>query len=520
MNRSIIRMAVSAIIVMTVLLTSTILESDNCTDASGEGTSTNISDYVGSYFYYETEDSSFKHGLDICESADGNGQFVLITHPIDGKSESYEISNTGTVTTTNSLDYIKFGVNSNTDGDFIRFNKDVHQTTGFLQTNQDFITPKDTHDDKYTHFYRAADSPDIVVNPSLGFNPYYLEDAIRLSTDNVTVTLSSGTYSMHCDFNGKDLTVKAAPGASVVIKETFLNGNKDGSSLTLVNLDFQGSNKVQLGRFSDYLIEGCTFVDCNYTMTPTQISGTPQAPLGTSILKGNSFKSTGAITGYALTLSNENIYFEGNTIDGFQRGVNFQGKGQGTFAISKNIVSNLTADDQAAFQLSGNLQSMTVSIDGNTVSNCFAMVAIHNSVTGTPSPIVVSENSVIGTKVGILYKSDKTSNGNHVPVVVDRNYFSLDGTTGTDLMVVAQNNETPNCIDSGEFYLSDRKTITNKDHPNNIYDDEDEYIPPIIIPSTPAENESDDDSTTVVACAAAAAVAALMAVFLIVDRRK
>lgn len=50
-----------------------------------------------------------------------------------------------------------------------------------------------------------------------------------------------------------------------------------------------------------------------------------------------------------------------------------------------------------------------------------------------------------------------------------------------------------------------------------IWDDDDEYIPPIA-PVQPADSDN-DDTTTIVACAAAAVVAALMAVYLIIDRR-
>ncbi len=52
-----------------------------------------------------------------------------------------------------------------------------------------------------------------------------------------------------------------------------------------------------------------------------------------------------------------------------------------------------------------------------------------------------------------------------------------------------------------------------------VNEDEEEYFPPIVIPSQPVE-EKEDDSVTIVACAAAAAVAALMAVYLMVDRKR
>ena len=51
-----------------------------------------------------------------------------------------------------------------------------------------------------------------------------------------------------------------------------------------------------------------------------------------------------------------------------------------------------------------------------------------------------------------------------------------------------------------------------------IWDDDDEYIPPIV-PVQP-EDSGNDDTVTIVACAAAAVVAALLAVFLIIDRRQ
>ena len=47
-------------------------------------------------------------------------------------------------------------------------------------------------------------------------------------------------------------------------------------------------------------------------------------------------------------------------------------------------------------------------------------------------------------------------------------------------------------------------------------DDEDDYIPPAFV----VTEEPEDDTTAIVACAAAAAVAAIMAVFLIIDRKR
>lgn len=47
-------------------------------------------------------------------------------------------------------------------------------------------------------------------------------------------------------------------------------------------------------------------------------------------------------------------------------------------------------------------------------------------------------------------------------------------------------------------------------------DDEDDYIPPAFV----ITEEPEDDTTAIVACAAAAAVAAIMAVFLIIDRKR
>ena len=47
-------------------------------------------------------------------------------------------------------------------------------------------------------------------------------------------------------------------------------------------------------------------------------------------------------------------------------------------------------------------------------------------------------------------------------------------------------------------------------------DDEDDYIPPAFV----VTEEPEDDTTAIVACAAAAAVATIMAVFLIIDRKR
>ena len=50
-----------------------------------------------------------------------------------------------------------------------------------------------------------------------------------------------------------------------------------------------------------------------------------------------------------------------------------------------------------------------------------------------------------------------------------------------------------------------------------VWDDDDDYVPPVYVPE---QDSGNDDTVTIVACAAAAVVAAIMAVFLIVERKR
>lgn len=50
-----------------------------------------------------------------------------------------------------------------------------------------------------------------------------------------------------------------------------------------------------------------------------------------------------------------------------------------------------------------------------------------------------------------------------------------------------------------------------------VWDDDDDYVPPVYVPE---QDSGSDDTVTIVACAAAAVVAAIMAVFLIVERKR
>lgn len=73
---------------------------------------------------------------------------------------------------------------------------------------------------------------------------------------------------------------------------------------------------------------------------------------------------------------------------------------------------------------------------------------------------------------------------------------------------------------TNSYYWIDATLETVQTEPDfpPIWDDDDEYIPPIV-PTQP-EGPGDDDTTTIVACAAAAVVAALIAAYLIIDRRQ
>ena len=315
------------------------------------------------------------------------------------------------------------------------------------------------------------------TEPELGFVPYYLEEAVKFPTGSVSIVLGSGTYDLVADFNGTELSISAADGAEVRIGGMRLNSNSDDASLTLDGLIFDGADNgnVAVGHFSDVTLKGCTVTDRVVTMSLAKVSGSAndKADPGTFAVTDCTLKNTSLDSDlYAITASNEKMVIEGNTIDGYARGVNLQGPGTGggSMTVTGNTISNLTTEGEGAVQVADGVEGMTVTIKENTISDCQAAVAIHNGCSGTPASVTVEENGVTGTPVGILYKSGSSGEcATQVVVDADNNLF-----VGADGIATAINVSSESGVDVSSsvicdtWYVDSDKDLTNEDVTSDV----------------------------------------------------
>lgn len=152
-------------------------------------------------------------------------------------------------------------------------------------------------------------------------------------------------------------------------------------------------------------------------------------------------------------------------------------------------------------------------------------VSVDSKVTGYQMiikiPVTLADDKYVGSAVAYFTDAD----GNYI-LVTSRVVFN-DATEKSEVWVYTDHNTPYTVIPLTYSDVPVTEADPNAqpdpepDYPSYPgWEDEDEYYP-IIIPSKPAVTEEEkNDTTTIVACAAAAAVATLMAVFLIVDRRR
>lgn len=331
--------------------------------------------------------------------------------------------------------------------------------------------------------YRAAPEGeewfDYSYDSTTGFVPYYLVDAVELGRGNVTITINSGEHSLavdSTDFHGTSLTVQAVEGADIVIHGFTVNGNTENKpTLTLEGLTFDGveNGSVSVGLFSNVTVEGCTFNDRVLSVDVGKIKDPNTSTCtGSTVIRDCTFNNVELTDDlYAASISNGTILFEGNTVDGYSRGANLRGAGTdgGSITATGNTISNLLAENEGAIQIAESIGGKAVSITDNTISNCKAAIAVHDGCAGTPSSFAVSENTISGTSVGILYKTDGDKIASQVQVDADNNlYVGTDG-IATAISVSSDGGaDTSGLVKCDTWYVDEDKNITNEDLTSDV----------------------------------------------------
>lgn len=343
-------------------------------------------------------------------------------------------------------------------------------------------------------------------------------------------TVNDDAPSWNSNVNAKNLAIRAEEGtyATVILEDSNLTLSShnwavnDPASLTIENLRFVVTDDVSSALLHLTSFEDTTLKDCSFTDVHISCNAETTAA-GTFTAIGCVFKAVDTTyTSYTVVTVLAKTVFTDNHIIDYQRGlsINFREGTEKGANVTGNVFSGI--DDYSggfAIQIANNIEGATVDITGNTVEDCLYALRVHDSCEGTPTSTTMTDNRITGTPYAVLYSPNEKGNiADQVVIEADRNYFAPTGTTGVPMTVVNEDGETiSGLVNEETYYVSPDMDTTNKDvSPPWIYDDSDEWVPPVMV--TPEENSS-NDTVKVVACAAAAVVAALMAAFLIIDRK-
>lgn len=533
--------AMSAVAVLIAIIGVAVVISSDASDAADDQTTGAIdtSEYAGDYYYYYAQDGTFKLGITI----NSNGAGVAYKAFSEGNSPANSTQENFTVIAkgdnpTNANEYqltIRLIDRTPTQPtSYIWINKDLGSSSHDLRVQYASLVGTDAMHNTYPiqHFWKAGGSG-YEIYPDPGFKPYSIESALRLSTGDVTLTLDSGTYSFVIDFFGDSLTIQSREGADVHISDLALhaarslpseedwrmktglyNGCTTGKAeVTFKDVTFDKVSQTAIRYFSDVMIDGCTLSDTRLEVSKTTGDGKVVEDSHVTIFDCVSVYG-GTNVGYSYTINMENVNFTGNTITGYDRGVNIQNC-TGFALIEGNTFRNLTEANEGAVQIADAFDGGSFTIRDNVFDNVQSALAIHENSSGTPEAVNFLENNITNTDVGVLYKVDGDKMRTDVSVHADRNYFAPDGGRGQPLAVYVQDiGRDDSLIQEDSYYVDSDMDTTDDDVLPPSWDDEDD-LPPFI-PNQPAEG---DDTVTIVACAAAAAVAAILAVFLVIDRK-
>ena len=536
--------AISAVAVLIAVIGVAVVMSSDSSDAADDQTfeAIDTTKYAGDYYYY-APDETFKLGIRI--NSDGTGiaykAFSEGNSPADSTQEQFTVIAEGD-NPDNTNEYkltIKLIDRNNVPTSYIYINKDLGSSSHDLRVEYFSLVGTDSMHSTFPiqHFWKDGGSG-YEIYPDPGFKPYSIESALRLSTGDVALTLDSGTYSFVIDFFGDSLTIQSSEGADVHISDLVLHaartlpsegdwrmktGLYDGcttgnAEVTFKDVIFDKASQTAIRYFSDVMIDGCTLNDTRLEISKTTGDGMVVDNSIVTIVDCVSVYG-GSNVGYSYTINMENVNFTGNTITGYDRGVNIQNC-TGAALIQGNTFRDLTEANEGAVQIADAFNGGSITIRDNVFDNVQSALAIHENSSGTPEAVNFIENNITNTDVGVLYKTDGDKMRTDVSVHADRNYFAPDGGQGQPLAVYVQDiGRDDSLIQEDSYYVdSDMDTTDDEYIPPIIWDDDDDYVPPIV-PAQPSDS-GDDNTVTVVACAAAAVVAALMAAFLILDRKR
>ena len=435
--------------------------------------------HAGDYYYLNGETYSLGASFETSVNNEGyyEGKFINT----DGKETAVIVEPMGIrQTLTNGLVQHVYSVHPVSNPGYT-FTMNLPETPntfdfGMNMDHREYIFPGESG---HVHLWRGGgEYESYVTQPSIGFTPYYIQDAIDLPKGEVSIVLGSGSYDLVTDFFGTSLIISVAEEAEVHIGEVRLNGRGTDQSLTLNGLMFDGADQgtVGFGHFSDITMEGCIVTDRVVTMGLSAVSGeeSDKADAGTFTIRECEFVHTNPTSDlYAVTISNENMVLEDNTISGHMRGINLQGPGtgKGTVSVSGNTISGLLKDGEGAVQIADGIGGMAVTISDNTITDCKAAVAVHYGCSGTPASVTVTDNTITGTPVGILYKNNDTTGGyaSQVTVEADGNLFvDADGIAGPMTVQSERDDDVSGLVDRDSWYVDLDKNTTNAELDSDV----------------------------------------------------
>ena len=537
--------ALSAVAVLIAVLGVAVVMASDSSDAADDQTTATIdtTKYAGDYYYY-APDETFKLGITINSNGTGVAYkaFTENNSPANSTQENFNIIAESEDPKTNEyvLTIKHIERNPTQPTSYIYISKDPGSASQDMRVQYKSLVGTDAMHDTFPiqNLWKAGGSG-YEIYPDLGFKPYSIESALRMSTGDVTLTLDSGSYSFVIDFYGDSLTIQPSEGADVHITELALHAARSvpaetdwhmktglyegcttgNAEVTFRGVTFDHASQTAIRYFSDVTIDHCILNDSRLEVSKSTGDGMIVQNSHVTVTGCESVYG-GTNMGYSYTINMENVDFVGNTITGYDRGVNIQNC-TGTALIEGNTFRNLTEANEGAVQIADSFGGGSFTIRDNVFDNVQSALAIHENSVGMPEAVNFTENRITDTDVGVLYKATGDTMRTDIPVQADRNYFAPDGSQGEPLAVYVQDvGRDDSLIQEDSYYVdSDMDTTDDEVIPPWVWDDDDEYIPPIV-PAQPQESGDDDNTTTIVACAAAAVVAALMAAFLILDRKR
>ena len=279
-----------------------------------------------------------------------------------------------------------------------------------------------------------------------------------------------------------------------------------------------------------------------------ELSGTVTIGNGAVLTMTGAGKFTGSFTNYSTT----NLIITGGTYSSTYLGnrdttLNYSSNSDGTFTVTSEFIVTFVIDGTEiertvayggtvsgvpslpsdtgytyAWAVGGEEWDPSAPITGNITVTAIVTGQVVNPVSGTVEIHIKNANyddSKDSVKIywgtyRLILDQDYTLRSGSIVVTLTDTFLDrlrAEGDSAQSLSIQYMQGDVKQKITYGLEVGSDDQT---PDFTPPSYDDDE--LPPFI----PSQTGGDDDTATIVACAAAAAVAAIMAVFLIIDRKK